>query len=110
MLDFTINFDEENKPHLATSIIGKALLTISQLNKGTAFSEEERRLFNLKGKLPNRIETIEDQVVRAYSQYTGYDLQINRNTYLNHLLNTNEVLFYRLVEAHLQEMLPTIYT
>lgn len=50
------------------------LLTISQLNKGTAFSREEQRIFNLRGKLPNRVESLDDQVVRAYLQYKSFDI------------------------------------
>lgn len=110
MLDFLFKFDKNGKPYIETNISGKALLTIPQLNKGTAFTKEERKIFNLRGKLPNRIESLDNQVVRAYLQYKSFDIEINRNNYLNQLLNTNQVLFYRLIKDHLQEMLPTIYT
>ncbi|AAO90357.1 NAD-dependent malic enzyme [Coxiella burnetii] len=110
MLDITFKTDKNNKPYLETGITGKALLTIPQLNKGTAFTEEERDTFGLRGKLPNRVETLDDQVARAYLQYKSFDMQLNRNFYLNHLLDTNQVLFHRLVKNHVQEMLPTIYT
>ncbi|WP_264435391.1 NAD-dependent malic enzyme [Coxiella endosymbiont of Dermacentor marginatus] len=110
MLDFLFKIDENGQSYIETNISGKALLTIPQLNKGTAFSKEERKVFNLRGKLPNRVESLDDQVIRAYLQYKSFDIQINRNNYLNQLLNTNQVLFYRLIQDHLQEMLPTIYT
>ena len=110
MLEFTVKEDENGNESIETSITGKALLTIPQLNKGTAFTAEERRIFGLTGKLPNTVETLDAQVQRAYQQYTSFDEQINRNIHLNYLLNTNQVLFYRLVKEHLKEILPTIYT
>ena len=111
MLDFEITYDNKGVPTtLTTSITGKALLSISALNKGTAFSADERSALGLQGKLPNRIETLEEQVERAYVQYSAHESQIDRNAYLNHLLNNNQVLFYKLISLHLPEMLPTIYT
>ena len=110
MLKFNIKNDTDNNQYIETNIDGKALLTISQLNKGTAFSIEERHAFKLTGKLPVKVETIEEQAARCYAQYRSFDKQINRNIYLYQLLNHNQVLFYKLVSDHLIEMLPTIYT
>ncbi len=110
MLDFKIVEKNDGEKELHTSISGKALLTIPQLNKGTAFSRAERQTFGLTGKLPCNIECLDEQVKRAYVQYKSYDEQINRNIHLNSILNTNQVLFYRLVKNHIEEMLPTIYT
>ncbi len=109
MLNFRIK-KEGNEKTLETSIYGKALLTLSPLNKGTAFTQEERRVFNLMGKLPATIETLDEQIKRVYLQYSACKDQLAKNTYLNDILHHNQVLFYRLVEAHLEEMLPTIYT
>ncbi|MDF1653608.1 MAG: NAD-dependent malic enzyme [Coxiellaceae bacterium] len=102
--------DKNGQKTVETSFSGKALLSISQLNKGTAFSAEEREEFDLLGKLPPHIETLEEQAERAYLQYLACENVLNRNIFLNQLLNTNQVLFYFLIEKHLQEMLPTIYT
>ena len=110
MLNFEIKTGDDEQEYIETSIHGKALLTIPQLNKGTAFTESERHQFGLTGKLPNRVETLNEQVQRAYWQYRSYDELMNRNIYLNAILNTNQVLFYRLVKDHIEEMLPTIYT
>ncbi|MCH9744821.1 MAG: oxaloacetate-decarboxylating malate dehydrogenase, partial [Gammaproteobacteria bacterium] len=110
MLDFTIKNEKTDDEYLETSMTGKSLLTIAQLNKGTAFTDEERNNFNLVGKLPVQVETIEEQVHRSYLQYKAYEQQLNRNIHLNYLLNTNQVLFYKLVQEHIEEMLPTIYT
>ena len=93
MLDFKIVRDQNGQKTLYTSIHGKSLLTIPQLNKGTAFTEKERLEFGLIGKLPSHIETLEEQVERAYLQYCSYQTEIQKNMYLNFLLNVNQVLF-----------------
>ena len=111
MLNFKIIHDKEHhESWLETSISGKNLLTTPQLNKGTAFSEEERHQFELLGKLPNRVETIDEQVFRAYTQYLSYESPLQKNIYLNNLHDKNQVLFYKLVSTYLIEMLPIIYT
>jgi len=111
MLDFKIRSDNQTgEKYIETSLNGKPLLTTPQLNKGTAFTLEERRIFNLLGKLPPRVETLEEQVDRAYLQYKGYSSPFQQNIYLNNLNDKNQVLFYKLVSEHLSEILPTIYT
>ncbi|KTD24456.1 NAD-dependent malic enzyme [Legionella maceachernii] len=111
MLDFKIIRDEQTgELHIETAIFGKPLLTIPQLNKGTAFTREERRAFGLLGKLPHRIETLDEQVNRSYLQYSSYKTRLQQNIYLNNLHDKNQVLFYKLLSQHLGEMLPTIYT
>ncbi|CEK10971.1 NAD-dependent malic enzyme [Legionella hackeliae] len=111
MLDFKVVRDEQTgELIMETSICGKPLLTIPQLNKSTAFTQEERRAFGLLGKLPHRVETLDEQVKRAYLQYSSYSSRLQQNIYLNNLHDKNQVLFYRLISKHLGEMLPTIYT
>lgn len=92
------------------SYAGPALLETPLLNKGSAFSEKERRTFNLIGLLPPRYENIEEQVKRAYMQYRSFAEPINRHIYLRVVQDNNETLFYRLLTDHLVEMLPIIYT
>lgn len=89
---------------------GPTLLSIPILNKGCAFTEQERQEFNLVGLLPQRFETIEQQVTRAYKQYSSFDEPINKHIYLRATQDSNETLFYRLVQDHLEEMMPIIYT
>ncbi len=110
MLEFKIVRQKNGKKFLQTSIYGKALLTIPQLNKGTAFNEAERLEFGLIGKLPDRVETLEEQVKRAYHQYNCHEKEIQKNSYLNYLLNVNQTLFYKLICEYTAEMLPKIYT
>jgi malate dehydrogenase (oxaloacetate-decarboxylating) len=86
------------------------LLDTPLLNKGTAFSEEERTQFGLHGLLPPHIETLEEQVVRAYEAYERKDDDLERHIYLRALQDNNEVLFYRLLLDHIEEMTPIVYT
>ncbi len=111
MLDFKYSIDPKTgQTIIMTSLCGKPLLTTPQLNKGTAFSEKERVLFHLQGKLPSRIETLEEQVTRAYRQFQNYKDPLTQNIFLNSLLDNNQNLFYQLVSEHLMEFLPVIYT
>ncbi|MGW6521884.1 NAD-dependent malic enzyme [Streptomyces sp. NPDC054962] len=89
---------------------GTALLSDPLRNKGTAFSVTERAEFGLDGLLPSAVETLDGQADRAYAAFVGYDKPLNRHIYLRQLQDTNEVLFYRLVTRHLEEMLPVVYT
>lgn len=100
---------KSNKP-IYISYAGPSLLETPLLNKGSAFSEKERRTFNLIGLLPPRYENIEEQVKRAYMQYRSFEEPINRHIYLRAVQDNNETLFYRLLSDHLVEMLPIIYT
>ena len=89
---------------------GMDLLNRQGLNKGTAFTEEERSKLGLHGLLPPYIESIEEQVARAYGAYKRKDDDLERNIYLRALQDTNEVLFYRLLLDHIEEMTPMVYT
>jgi malate dehydrogenase (oxaloacetate-decarboxylating) len=111
MLDFNICRNEQTgEVSIETSITGRHLLSTPQLNKGTAFTHEERHVFGLQGTLPNRVETLDEQVKRAYIQFSGYTSRLQQNIYLLNLHEKNQVLFYKLVSSHLAEMLPVIYT
>ncbi len=89
---------------------GMDLLNRQGLNKGTAFTEEERTKFGLDGLLPPHVESLEEQVVRAYETYKRKDDDLERHIYLRALQDTNEVLFYRLLLDHIEEMTPMVYT
>ena len=95
---------------LTSNLQGAALLDNPLLNKGSAFSEEERDHYALGGLLPPHIDSIEDQVVRAYAAFKEADSDLHQHIYLRQLQDTNEVLFYRLLLDHIEEMLPIVYT
>ncbi|KGJ90654.1 NAD-dependent malic enzyme [Colwellia psychrerythraea] len=89
---------------------GPSLLETPLLNKGSAFSKEERDSFNLTGLLPPRFESIDEQAERAYRQYSCFNTNINKHIYLRAIHDNNETLFFKLVQNHLAEMMPIIYT
>ena len=89
---------------------GMDLLNRQGLNKGTAFTEEERSKLGLHGLLPPQVESLEEQVLRAYEAYKRKDDDLERHIYLRALQDTNEVLFYRLLLDHIEEMTPMVYT
>ncbi|WP_028110788.1 NAD-dependent malic enzyme [Ferrimonas futtsuensis] len=101
---------EDNKRPLYIPYAGPVLLETSLLNKGSAFSEEEREAFNLNGLLPHAIESIEEQAERAYQQFQHFTNNMDKHVYLRNIQDTNETLFYRLVNNHISEMMPIIYT
>jgi len=89
---------------------GMDLLNHQGLNKGTAFTEKERTEFGLHGLLPPQVESLDEQVARAYEAYQKKDDDLERHIYLRALQDTNEVLFYRLLLDHIEEMTPMVYT
>jgi malate dehydrogenase (oxaloacetate-decarboxylating) len=100
------NPDEEDCDQ--TKARGLAVLNSPVLNKGTAFTAEEREALGLRGLLPPDISTLEIQVRRAYIQYERLPDSLSKNIYLTALHDRNEVLFYRLFSEHLREMIPIV--
>lgn len=93
-----------------TSFTGQRLLDDPLLNKGSAFPAVERREFGLLGLLPLHTSTIEEQLTRVYENYQRKDSDIERYIFLTALQDRNETLFYRLLQEHVTEMMPIIYT
>ena len=91
-----------------TQARGMAVLNSPLLNKGTAFTVEERKALGLTGLLPPDISTLGTQVERAYIQYERLADALSKNVYLTALHDRNEVLFYRLFSEHLREMIPIV--
>ncbi|MBO1896049.1 MULTISPECIES: NAD-dependent malic enzyme [unclassified Shewanella] len=101
---------DDNKRPLYLPFAGPAILESPLLNKGSAFSEEERIYFNLEGLIPWVIETIDEQAARAYAQFKNFTNDLDKHIYLRNIQDTNETLFYRLVRNNISEMMPIIYT
>ncbi|MCG7204400.1 NAD-dependent malic enzyme [Streptomyces arenae] len=89
---------------------GRAVLSQPRLNRGTAFTPEERRELGLTGLVPPAVLTLEQQAERAYQQYAAQPTDLAKNVNLTALHDRNQVLFYRLLCDHLEEMLPIVYT
>jgi malate dehydrogenase (oxaloacetate-decarboxylating) len=94
--------------YFETKARGLAVLNSPLLNKGTAFTAEERKALGLTGLLPPDISTLGTQVQRAYIQYERLPDALSKNIYLTALHDRNEVLFYRLFSEHLREMIPIV--
>ncbi|MBJ8095802.1 NAD-dependent malic enzyme [Bacillus cereus] len=103
-------FNLSNDRSIQTNLKGKNLLAQPFLNKGLAFTKQERKFLGLEGILPPTVLTLEEQVKRAYRQFKEQPNNLRKNVWLNDLSNRNTVLFYRLLTDHLSEMLPIIYT
>jgi malate dehydrogenase (oxaloacetate-decarboxylating) len=95
---------------LAVSLTGYLLLDNPMLNKGSAFSPEERREFGLLGLLPPHTSTMDEQLERVYGNYQRKETDVERYVFLVSLQDRNETLFYRLLREHTAEMMPIIYT
>jgi malate dehydrogenase (oxaloacetate-decarboxylating) len=93
-----------------TSLRGRQILADPRINKGTAFSDEERAGLDLIGLIPAGHMTLEQQASRIHAQYLRQSDNLARNVLLNELHDRNEVLYYRVLAEHLSEMLPVIYT
>jgi malate dehydrogenase (oxaloacetate-decarboxylating)(NADP+) len=89
---------------------GSALLANPLLNKGTAFTEEERDALGIRGLLPPRVFTLDEQLARAYANFLHQPEPLDKYVFLTLLQNRNETLFYKLLETHPEEMIPIIYT
>lgn len=87
---------------------GLAVLNSPVLNKGTAFTAEERKALGLTGLLPPDLSSLAIQVKRAYTQYERLPDSLSKNIFLTALHDNNEVLFYRLFSEHLREMIPIV--
>ncbi len=100
-----------SSPHkrFEVQMTGPDLLHEPFLNKGDAFTTQERAAFGLTGLLPEAVTTLDEQVKRAYIQYQQQPDDPRKNIYLNMLQDSNEVLFYKLLSEHMYEMLPVIY-
>jgi malate dehydrogenase (oxaloacetate-decarboxylating) len=78
-----------------TDAQGTALLKTPYFNKGTAFTKEERHTFKLHGLLPSNVQTLDEQVQRAYDQYQSRSDDLAKNTFMTSLKEQNEILYYK---------------
>ena len=101
---------DDSRAVIETEMSGKSLMLDPILNKGTAFTGDERTQFELHGLLPLVVETLEQQCSRAYQAYKRKDDDLERHIFLRALQDTNETLFYALLYRHIAEMTPVVYT
>jgi malate dehydrogenase (oxaloacetate-decarboxylating) len=89
---------------------GMAVLGSPMINQGTAFTHDQRRELGLTGLLPSGVSTLDGQLRRTYAQYRRQGTDLAKWVYLTNLRSRNEVLFYRLLSEHIEELLPIVYT
>lgn len=99
-----------NKGPLKVPLSGRLVLDSPFYNKGTCFSSKERLDFHLTGLLPTNIQTLDQQVARAYQQYSNQTDDLSKNTFMTSMAEQNTVLYFRLIQDHLREMFSIIYT
>ncbi len=102
--------DEEGNEFRPVSLTGVDLLNDRILNKGTAFTPEERVAFHLEGLIPPNVQSFEDQLKRVYIGYQNAETDIQKYMFLRSLQDRNETLFFALLAENIEEMTPIIYT
>lgn len=107
---FDIVTDPGGERYIESFLRGIALLRLTATNKGTAYTDEERRALNLDGLLPPHVSTMEQQLERSYWGYGRQPTDLQKYEYLRALQDRNEFLFFALLSRHLNEMLPIVYT
>jgi malate dehydrogenase (oxaloacetate-decarboxylating) len=107
---FDLKQDAHGRNYMEVYLDGIALLRLVLTNKGTAFSHEERVSLRLGGLLPPQINTLEQQIERVYQGFVAEQTDIQKYQYLRALQERQEILFYALLDRHLEEMLPIVYT
>jgi malate dehydrogenase (oxaloacetate-decarboxylating) len=100
----------DGTPVVETRLIGYELLNDPLLNKGTAFTDEERDEFELHGLLPPNIATLDEQVARRLEAFRQLPDDLSRYIFLRGLQDTNETLFYAVLLRDIEGMLPIVYT
>ncbi len=107
---FAYKRDGEGRGYLEVYLRGAALLRLAATNKGTAFSPRERRELGLEGMLPPQVCTLQQQVARLYRGYSRQSDDIAKYQYLRAMQERSEVRFYAMLQQHLEEMMPIVYT
>jgi malate dehydrogenase (oxaloacetate-decarboxylating) len=107
---YDVKRDEHGERYLEVAVTGFPMLRLPLLNKSTAFTRQERELLELDGLLPPHVSNIDEQKERQYRRFRLQHNDLEKHIFLRNLQDRNEVLFFALVEDHLEEMLPILYT
>ncbi len=109
-MDYEYTKGPDGKPYLKVRLTDYALMLNPLLNKGMAFTAEERERFNLWGVIPPRQIDLPIQHKRSYEAYRSKPSDVEKYIYLRDLQDSNETLFYNLLCAHIEELMPIVYT
>lgn len=109
-MDYEYAIDANGKPYLKVRLTDSALMLNPLLNKGMAFTADERERFNLWGILPPRQIDLSIQHKRSYEACKSKPSDVEKYIYLRDLQDSNETLFYNLLCGHIEELMPIVYT
>lgn len=109
-MDYQIKTDEAGQSYLEVNSNDFNLIRDPFLNKGMAFSEQERHDFGLHGLLPSHVATLDEQVARSYNAFQHKASDLEKYIYLRDLQNSNETIFYKLLNQYITEIMPIVYT
>ena len=107
---FSIRRDPDGEDYIEVRVKGQALHRHPLLNKGTAFPHDERVALGLSGFLPPRVVSMDEQKERVLKRYRRIDKPIDRYSFLQDLMDRNEILFYRILVDNIEELMPIVYT
>lgn len=110
MIEFALRRLPDGSEAVTTRLRGFLLLETPILNKGAAFTEDERRDLGLIGLLPHHVADIDEQLERIYANFHAKPNDLEKHIYLRALQDRNEVLYYRFLLEHIEEMAPLVYT
>lgn len=110
MKAFEKKIGSDGRPYLETELAGALLTRLPLLNKGTGFTPEEREQLGLGGLIPTHVSTLDEQVARAYANFGRLGSLLDKYVFLRELQDSSEVVFYALIDRHVEELLPIIYT
>lgn len=99
-----------SEPVVRTKLFGFTLLNHPRLNKGTAFTEEERDAFDLHGLLPPHVGTLEEQIWRRQKAFASFETPFEKYGFMRDLQDINETLFYALLLSDVRKFMPIVYT
>ncbi len=109
-MEYKQRIDENGKIYYEVSITDYHLIANPILNKGTAFTDSERKEFNLFGLLPPEESNMSDQKARSYEAFKSKKSDLEKYLYLRDLQDSNETLYYSLLCEHVAELMPIVYT
>ena len=109
-MDYERREDKNGQPYFEVNVSDYSLIANPILNKGTGFTEKERKDFDLFGLIPPENSTIEEQRERSYKAFQSKATNLEKYMYLRDLQDSNETLYYSLLCEHITEIMPIVYT
>lgn len=107
---FEVKLNNDGKPFMETKTYGYDLIINSRWNKSTSFTAEERDAFNLNGLLPPHVFSLNEVVEKRYNTLIEKPTDLEKHIFLRAIQERNETLFYALIDKHIEEIMPIVYT